>query len=257
VSTRSPSAWGATRDALAAAHNLDALLRSGSVLYKTILDLLPELRAGAGVLLATFERAGGGAAVAEVAAYGVDRVRQLDALLDATALADEERYDLADRAKVLADELEATADLLALVERASDPVPTDVSVDVVVRETVRLSGGGRGREVVVRFGEAPAECAVAADPYLVGPLLAMVVSAVHAVGGAGVVVRARIAADLAIFGVEPAGPADEALPALAIRVLPTVPPTARAAEHVAARIGAYVELGPRRGSLRLPLATRW
>src|ERR1019366_10560413 len=78
VSARAPSAWGATRDALAAVHNLDALLRSGSVLHRTILDLLPELRTGAGVLQEAFDRARAGDAAAGQAArdegaYGVDR----------------------------------------------------------------------------------------------------------------------------------------------------------------------------------------
>ena len=120
LSARAPSAWGATRDALAAVHNLDALLRSGSVLYRTILDLLPELRAGAGVLRDAFERARAGEGVTgqaarDVGEYGVDRVNELVRLLDATALAEEERDDLADRARTLADELEAAADLLALL----------------------------------------------------------------------------------------------------------------------------------------------
>ena len=123
LSARAPSAWGAARDALAAVHNLDALLRSTSVLYRTIRDLLPELRTSADVLRDAFERARSSeGAVADVGEYGVDRAAELASLLDATAIADEERDDLADRARTLADELEATADLLALLERASDPV---------------------------------------------------------------------------------------------------------------------------------------
>ena len=65
LSARAPSVWGAMRDALAALRNLDALLRSSSVLYRTILGLLPELRVQPGgravrddhvVLLAAAER---------------------------------------------------------------------------------------------------------------------------------------------------------------------------------------------------------
>src|SRR5258708_5876332 len=71
LSARAPSAWGAARDALAAVHNLEALFRSASVAYRTILDLLPELRTGAGVLREAFDRAQGSDAVtAGVGEYG-------------------------------------------------------------------------------------------------------------------------------------------------------------------------------------------
>src|SRR5580704_11877507 len=53
-SSRAPSAWGQVRDAVASVHNLAALLRSPSVKYKVIRDLLPELREGAKVLVALF-----------------------------------------------------------------------------------------------------------------------------------------------------------------------------------------------------------
>jgi hypothetical protein len=257
VSSRAPSAWGATRDALAALHNLDALLRSGSVLYRTILDLLPELQTGAGVLRDAFERArtgdtAAGQAAREVGEYGVDRVGELGRLLDATALADEERDDLALRARVLADELEASADLLALLERAAEPVPTEVSVDLVVRETVRLSGTGRGTELVVRFDEAAPDCTLHADPYVVGPLLSLLISSVHAGGVADVVIRARCTEAHATFTIEATTPDDASRPTLTVRVLPAVPPTAAAAGRVAAKIGATLELGEHRGSLTLP-----
>jgi hypothetical protein len=257
LSARAPSAWGATRDALAAVHNLDALLRSGSVLYRTILDLLPELRAGAGVLRDAFERARAGEGVTgqaarDVGEYGVDRVNELVRLLDATALAEEERDDLADRARTLADELEAAADLLALLERASEPAPTEVNVDRVVRETVRLSGTARGRELAVKFDEASPDCTLHADPYVVGPLLALLIASVHAGGGADVVVRARCTDSHATFTIEPVTPDDASFPTLAMRVLPAVPPTGGAARRVAEQIGATLELGDCRGSLTLP-----
>jgi hypothetical protein len=257
VSARAPSAWGATRDALAAVHNLDALLRSGSVLYRTILDLLPELRTGAGVLREAFERAQTGDAAAgqaarDVGEYGGDRVAELVRLLDATVLADEERDDLASRARALADELEAAADLLALLERASDPVPTEVNVDRVVRETVRLSGTGRGHELAVRFDEASPDCTLHADPYVVGPLLSLLISSVHAGGAADVVVRARCTDSHATFTIEAATPDDASHPTLAMRVLPAVPPTGGAARRVAQQLGATLELDGQRGSLTLP-----
>jgi hypothetical protein len=256
-STRGSSAWGATRDALAAAHNLDALLRGASVLYRTILDLLPELRTSAGVLRGAFEGARTAAATAgealhEVGAYGVDRVNELERLLDATATGDEERAVLADRARGLADELEASADLLALLERAAAPVPTDVDAALVVRETVRLSGSGRGRELVVRFDEASAAGPLYADPYVIGPVLAMLVACLDAAGVRNVVVRARSTDAEVIFTVEAAAEKDAPLPTLAMRVPAAVPPTGSAARQVAEQIGATLRLGVRSSSLHLP-----
>jgi hypothetical protein len=251
-----PSAWGAARDALAAVHNLDALLRGASVLYRTILDLLPELRTSAGVLRGAFEGARAsdgtaGQALHEVGVYGVDRVNELARLLDATATADEERGILANRARRLADELEASADLLALLERAAAPLPTDVNPALVVRETVRLSGSGRGRELVVRFDEASADGTLYADPYVIGPLLAMLVACLDATGVNNVTVRARSTEAEVIFTVEAAMASDAQLPTLAMRVPAAVPPTGSAARRVAEQIGATLHFSARTSSLRL------
>ena len=259
-SSRAPSAWGATRDALAAVHNLDALLRGASVLYRTILDLLPELRTSAGVLREAFERARtadatASEAVREVGIYGVDRVDGLGQLLDATATGDEERGVLADRARALADELEASADLLALLERAAAPLPTDVNAALVVRETVRLSGSGRGRELVVRFDETSADATLYADPYVIGPLLAMLVANLGAAGVKEVVVRAQATDVEVTFVLETATEADAHLPTLAMRVPPAVPPTGSAARRVAEQIGATLQVSLRSSSLRLPRPT--
>jgi hypothetical protein len=256
LSARAPSAWGATRDALAAVHNLEALLRGASVRYPTILDLLPELHTGAAVLHDAFERArlaeGAGAeAVHDVGVYGLDRAGELVRLLDATAAGQEDREGLAGRAHQLAGELEASADLLALLERAADPVPTDVSVDLVVRETVRVSGSGRGRKLVVRFDEALPDCTLHADPYLVGPLLALLVALVEAEAAGEVVVQARCTDLEATFTVRPATAEDAALATLAMRVLPTVPPSVRVAGRVAEQLGATLHLEARGASLRL------
>jgi hypothetical protein len=190
-----------------------------------------------------------------VGEYGGGRVLELERLLDATALADDERDDLAARARVLAGELEATADLLALLERASDPAVTDVNVELVVRETVRLSGSGRGRELMLRLEGPVHDCTVLADPYVVGPLFALMVAWVSSNGLEEVVVRVRCEETTATFTAEAAGPGDAAQPGLAMRVLPAVPPTETAAQQVAAQIGATLELTPVRGSLRLARTT--
>jgi hypothetical protein len=240
-SARAPTAWGAARDALAAVHNLEALLRGASVAYRTILDLLPELRTSAGVLRDAFEHAGGGdAATLAVDEYGGQRVDELGHLLDATAAAQQDRETLASRAHLLADELEASADLLALLERAAAPLPTEVSVNLIVREAGRMSGTGRGHELVVRFDEAPPDCVVTTDPYLVGPLLSLAVARAHGAGLREIVVRARCSPPNATFLVEGAAPGDSALPVITMRVLPTIPPAEQAGRRVAEQIGALL-----------------
>jgi hypothetical protein len=253
ASARAPSAWGATRDALAAVHNLEALLRSSNVLYRTIRDLLPELRTGAGVLRETFGRGCGAAgALGEASSYGLGRVEELDRLLEATAVADEERDDLADRSRTLADELEAAADLLALLDRAGDLAPTEVRVELVVRGTARPSSGARGRELVLRVDAPSPDCTVDADPYVLGSLLSLLVARVHATGAPCVLVHASCDPALATFEVRAAGPDAEALPETRGRVLPAIPPADAVIRRVAQDIGATLDLGECDGRLQLP-----
>jgi|HubBroStandDraft_2_1064218.scaffolds.fasta_scaffold78415_3 hypothetical protein len=252
-SARAPSAWGATRDALAAVHNLEALLRSSNVLYRTIRDLLPELRSSAGVLRETFGRGSATTdALGEASSYGLGRVEELDRLLEATALADEERDDLADRSRTLADELEASADLLALLDRASEPAPTEVRVELVVRGTTRPSTGARGRELALRVDAPSPDCTVDADPYVLGSVLSLLIARVHATGAPCVVVRASCDPALATFQVRAAGPDDAALPESQARVLPAIPPAEAVIRRVAQDIGASIDLGERDGKLALP-----
>ncbi|MDP9037282.1 MAG: hypothetical protein M3O50_20985 [Myxococcota bacterium] len=247
-SARAASAWGAARDSLAAVHNLEALLRSVSVPYKTIVELLPELRSSGNVLRDVFERSqASDPATTAVREYGRDRTGELEKLLDATARSDEEREQLANRARSLADELEASAELLALLERAADPLPTEVSVDLIVRETSRMSGTSRGHEVPVRFDEAAPDCVVIADPYVVGPLLSLAIASLRASGVESIAVRARSAT----FVVEAATETDAALPILAMRVMPTVPPSEEAARRVAEQIEATVSISGLRWSIEL------
>lgn len=256
LSGRTGSAWGAARDALAAVHNLEALLRSASVAYHTILDLLPELRTSAGVLREAFDGARGSDAAASAASdYGTARVGALEQLLDATAAAEQDRDALANRAHALADDLEAAADLLALLERASDRVPTEVSLDLIVRETGRMFATGRGRELVVRFDEAAPDCVVNTDPYVVGPLLSLAIAHVSGAGLSEIVVRARCAPPNATLLVEAATPADSGLPVLTMRVLPAVPPAEPVARRVADRIGALLVIEQARWAIALGSAS--
>jgi hypothetical protein len=251
VSARAPSAWGAVRDALAAGHNLEALLRSASVPRQTILDLVPELRTSAGVLRTAFapplltEPA-----TTAVADHGRGLVDRLDALLDSIPAGPEARDELADRAGSLADELEGSADLLALLDRAAAPVSTEVSLDLVAREAGRMSGMPRGREMVIQFDEASPDAIVTTDPYVLGPILSLMVASLHASGTHALVLRAR-SSPRAQFVVEAAMFDDAALPMLSLRVTPWMAPSELAVRRVAEQIGATLTLDSRRASIIL------
>jgi len=257
LSARAPAAWGPVRDALAALHNLGALLKSTSVRYKVIRDLLPELRASGGVLREVFDRAAASSdeATAQVGAQGQRSVAELMQVLDATDLAEEERDDLAVRAKERADDLDATAEMLALLERAADPVPTSVSMQLIILETGRLWGGGHRRQVAVHLDDAAADVCVEVDPYVVGPLLSLVLGLVRAAGAADVAVRATDEGAHAVIEVGPAGAADTQGRSVAVRVLPSLAPAETTARRVAALIGGSLELTDTRAILRLPRAT--
>ncbi len=251
TSARAPSAWGAVRDALAAVHNLEALLRSSSVQSRTILDLLPELRTSAGVLRAAFERSlAGEVAAAGVGEHGRATVDGFDALLDAIVAMPDDRPVHADQAGAFADELEAAADLLALLDRASAPVATEVSLNLVAREAGRMSGTARGHEMVIQFDEADPDCVVTTDPYVLGPILSLLVAGVHATGVNALVLRAR-STPRPQFTVEAAQLEDAAAPTLSLRVTVWLPPSEVTVRRLAEQIGASLEIDGRRGSIAL------
>jgi hypothetical protein len=253
VSARAPSAWGAVRDALAAVHNVAALLRNEGVPHRTILDLLPELRSSGGELRTAFERPATDDAVTEVGAYGAGLVGQLDALLDAVGAAGDESTDRmtqAARAGTLALDLEACADLLALLDRAAAPVATEVSLNLIARESGRMSGTARGREMIVQFQEASPDCVISTDPYILAPVLSLLSACTHAAGVNALVLRARSTPEPS-FVTEVATMADAALPTLALRVTSWVPPSSSAARRVAERIGAVIDLQGKRCSIVL------
>jgi hypothetical protein len=251
MSGRAPSAWGAVRDALAAIFNLETLLRNASVPMKTIVDVLPEIHSGAKLLREALEvGAAADQATVEAASHGRFRLVDLDGVLTAIGAGQTDRAALAARLSPLADELEASAELLALLDRAGKGSVTEVGLDLVAREAGRLSTAARGRVLRVRFEEVTPDPLVTADPFVLGSLLSLVVACVHQSGAPSIVVRTRPAPE-AGFVVEPSVATDEALPTLAMRVMPWVPPTEAAARAVGERFGATVDLQGPRASIRL------
>jgi hypothetical protein len=251
MSARAPSAWGAVRDALAGVFNLEALLRNASVPVKTILDVLPEIHSSATLLRGAFDvRPMSDPATSEAGAHGRLRLADLDAVLAAIAAGEADRASLAARVSAAADELEASAELLALLDRAGKGSVTEVGLDLVAREAGRLSTALRGRVLRVRFDEASPDPLVTADPFVLGSLLSLVVACVHQSGVESLVVRAQPSPE-AGFVVEAAALTDDALPTLAVRVMPWVPPTETTARAVAEKFGATVELRGDSASIRL------
>jgi hypothetical protein len=248
---RVASTWGAARDAVAAVHNLDVLLRTSSVPWKTLRDLFSELRSSAGVLRQAFASSRGGeAAAAGVGVHGERRVDELEAILEASRGEPADRAQLAGRTGALADELEACVDLLTLLDLAGAPAVTEVTLGLVAREVGRVTGSSRGREVAVLFDEALPDGVVVTDPYVLGPLLSLVVACVHASGSERVALRAR-SSPQPQFVVEPAGEADPALPTLRMRVMPWIAPSEAAARRVAQQLGAVLTLETSRASIVL------
>lgn len=247
---RAASAWGLPRGALAAVHNLEALLRSAAVPKKTILDLVPELRSSAEALRQVVDGARNEqGAKGEVGAYGAARVFELDRLLDEVeAEPSRDRHELARRAGGLASELEAVIDLLALLDLAEAPMATEVGLDFVAREVGRTSGTARGREVVVAFDGANPDRVVLVDPYALGGLLALLVACVQSSRAEVLVLRAR-GGGQARFVVESMLPGDEHLPTFSIRIMRKIEPSERAARQVARQLGAALELVEGRGSI--------
>jgi hypothetical protein len=250
MSARAPSVWGAVRDALAAVFNLEALLRNASVPLKTILDVLPEIHSSAALLREAFEvRTGADEAAANAGAHGRLRLADLDAVLAAIA-AGGDRATLTAQVGAAADELEASAELLALLDRAGKSSVTEVGLDLVAREAGRLSTASRGRVLRVRFDEVSPDPLVTADPFVLGSLLSLVVACVHHGGVESIVVRAQPSPE-AGFLIEGATAVDDALPTLAMRVMPWVPPTEAAARAVGQKSAATVDLQGTRATIRL------
>lgn len=251
ASARAPSAWGAVRDALSAVHNLEALLRSSSVKSPTILDLMVELKTSAAVLRAAFDRAiGTDPAATQVGELGRLSMDGFDALLDAIATSPDDRAAHAAQVRDYADEFEAEADLLALLDRAGAPVSTEVSLNLVAREAGRMTGATRGREMAIQFEEAAPDCVVNTDPYVLGPILLLLVAWVHAAGVQAIVLRAQ-STPRARFILDAARVEDAALPTLSLRVTPWLPISEPAVRRLAEQIGASLELEEARATIAL------
>ncbi len=245
------SARGAALDAVAAVHNLEVLLRNTGVAHATLQELMPELRGGVATLRARFagrQPAAEDAATPLVVQHGLRQVAELDDLLDAIADSRDKREVLAARASALAHELEASESLLALLDRAAEPVTTEVGLRLVVTEAGRAAA--RGREIRVRFDAPSPDGLVTTDPHLLGPVIALLAAYVVSGGDGALALRARAGAAPQVV-IEAAGPADDAFPFLRMRVPPWIACSEAAVRRVAESLGARLVLERSRASVVL------
>ena len=113
-----------------------------------------------------------------------------------------------------------------------------------------MSGTARGHEMVIQFDEANPDCVVTTDPYVLGPILSLLVASVHATGVHALVLRAR-STPSPQFIVEAAQLTDASAPTLSLRVTAWLPASGASARKLAEQIGATLELDGRQGSIVL------
>jgi hypothetical protein len=250
-SARAPTTWGPVRSALASLYNLEVLLRNRAISLGTLVDLLPELCANAALLRDTFRvEAHADVERLAVSERGNKVLAELDSVLDGVQAGATDRDSLAARAGTVADELEASADLSALLDRSNLPNPTEVSLAVVAREAGRMHGAGRGRSRVVRFDGGPSPASVVTDPVVLATLLSLIIACVYEGGTHDIVVRAQPLPKPG-FVVEAVADTDLDLPTMTMGILAWVPAAAAVARRVAANLGAVLELEGARAMIEL------
>jgi hypothetical protein len=104
--------------------------------------------------------------------------------------------------------------------------------------------------MVIQFDETRPDRQVMTDPYVMAPILLLLVAAVNAAGVHALVVRA-VPTPRAGFVVEAARLEDAALPTLSLRVMPWLPASDVAVRRLAEQIGAVLELEGKRGAIFL------
>jgi hypothetical protein len=222
------SAWGKVRDALAAVHNLETLLRSPRVGAGVLAGLLPELAQSCVVLRAAFDGATHGPRV-DLGAYARERLDALEqAIREAGTQSVETRARLAleqviGRVRL---ELDAAVDLLDLSERAHAAQLGGLPLSELTRAALGMAGSvpPSTEGVLVRLDTDGAECVVLTDAHVVARILGATIVRVRSSGVKDIVVRARCEAREVTLTVAAAGPGSSLLPAVTTRATRRIPP---------------------------------
>jgi hypothetical protein len=239
---RSNVAWGAVRDALAAVHNLETLLKSPRVGAPVLSGLMPELFGSCAALRAAFAES-----TRELGAFASER---LDALEQSMKEASREELDARARLSLeqvvtrVSRELGAAVDLLDLTERAGAPLTTEVRLDELARASLRIGSGVSQREdTPVRVDTHGADCAIVTDPQIVARLLAAALAHVRAAGAHEAVLRARCDAREVRLEVAPVDASSARLPASRAKLARSIAPAAAVALDAARAIGGRLAFG--------------
>ncbi len=251
------SAWGQVRDALAAVHNLETLLRSPRVGSDVLATLLPELVASCGVLRAALDGNPSPPRV-DLAAYAGDRLDALEqALREAGTDAVETRARLA-LEQVLASvriELDAAVDLLDLSERAHTAKLGELSLAELTRAALGMAGSvpPSSEGILVHVVTDDAACVVLADPHVVARILGGALVRVRTAGVRDLTVIARCETPNVTLTVTAADASSMAHPSVTTRVMRRIPPTDSILEDAARAMGGRLAASERQVVLSLPV----
>jgi hypothetical protein len=244
--SKQSAAWGKIRDALAAVHNLQTLLKSPRVGKGVLAALLPELHASCQVLRAAFAAKKGPRRA--LGAFAGERIDALEGALEQAGqghIEARERLALEQVTARVSGELGAAVELLDLLERAEAATPTELSLEELARASLGIvSGLAPGEDVTVRVDTEGAECTVLADAHVVSRILTHAVARVRSTlaGGAGdVTVRARCEPKRVSITVAATTAAN--LPEVQVRMARRIGPSDAVVEAAARAIGGEIALG--------------
>ena len=248
-------AWGKVRDALAAVHNLETLLRSPRVGANVLAALLPELHGSCVALRVAFESPAPGART-ELATFALERLDELEqAMKEARATDIETRARLALEQVVarVGVELDLAVELLDLIERADAASPTELSLEELARASLGIGAGiARGEEASVRIDADKMECMLVADAHVVSRLVASAVARVRSAGAQEITVRARCEPSQVRLSVASSDSASVGLPVVRTRVKTRISPTDAIVDAAARAIRGTIAVGDKLVVLTLP-----
>jgi hypothetical protein len=241
------STWGKIRDALAAVHNLETLLKSPRVGAGVLAALLPEVRVSSAHLRSAFTGSAAPGARGALAAFASDLLDALERALGAaeqTEIEARARLALEQAVMRVSGELGAAVDLLDLIERAEAPAPTELSLEELAGASLGLASSfAPGEEVKVRLDTQDAQCVVVTDARVLARLVALAVARVRTAPEAEATVRTHCAPHAVEITIGPSDATSTALPAVAARLPRLIPPSDAIVEAAARAIGGSVTLG--------------